>query len=719
MLKFSIPLAAILSLSAGCASTTTHTTDAGTNKASAAAIAERDKRLAWWTDARFGMFIHWGLYAVPAGKWGDRTDHGEWIRDTGRIPVDQYDKFLADFNPVKFNADAIVLAAKNAGMKYIVITSKHHDGFALFDSKMTDWDVMSTPFKRDIMKELADACARHGIAMCWYHSIMDWHHPDYTPRRPWEKDQRPDTGADMDRYVSFMKGQLAELLTNYGPIGVLWFDGQWEGTWNDVRGRDLENYTRSLQPNIIINNRVGRGGAAWGMDEDGNMPGDYATPEQEIPASALRKVPWETCMTMNGHWGYNAADKNFKTTTDLIRKLADIASKGGNFLLNVGPTAEGEIPPESLDRLAAIGHWMKNYGESIYGTQASPYDAPLAWGCITQKQLDRHKTRLYLHVFDWPTNGDIVLPGLMNTATAVHVLSPRGISGSGTDLNGDGIADSTSIPAARGYQKCSRRGDDLIVHVSGSAPDPYDSVIALDITGAPDLSAPPVIEADSDQFVDQIPVHLTSNRTGVTIRYTNDGSDPTATSLSAEGKPVTIRRTCTLSARSFRGDQPVSPVARRTFTQVAPIPAVETTGLSDGLAFEQFNAAIKSVNELASLTPIRTGISTGFDTSSHPTHDNWAYRFRGFIHIPRDGMYRFGTRSDDGSQLRIADRLVVDNDKPHSPQDRFGHIPLAAGWHPIEVTYFENTGGHELVVTWAGPGIKKQQVPVSELKHRH
>ncbi|MEK6756601.1 MAG: alpha-L-fucosidase, partial [Bacteroidota bacterium] len=358
----------------------------------------RDARMSWWREAKFGMFIHWGLYAIPAGEWKGNTNHAEWIRTTAQIPLEEYEKFVSQFNPVKFNAAEWVRMAKDAGMKYIVITSKHHDGFCLFDSKFTDFDIMSTPFKRDILKELADACHKEGIKICWYHSIMDWHHPDYLPRREWEK-ERSAQGADFDRYVQHMKNQLKELVANYGEIGVLWFDGEWETTWNTTYGKDLYNYVRNLQPNIIINNRVGAGRSGMeGFTKEGEFAGDFGTPEQEIPATGLPGVNWETCMTMNDHWGYNKHDLNWKSTEDLIRKLADIASKGGNFLLNVGPTSEGLFPQASTDRLREIGQWMKVSGESIYGTSASPFES-LEWGRCTQKPIEGG-TRLYLHVFE-------------------------------------------------------------------------------------------------------------------------------------------------------------------------------------------------------------------------------------------------------------------------------------------------------------------------------
>src|SRR5262245_39106652 len=243
------PIAAVLALvllscSAG---------EPATNPPVTARDAPQDTRMDWWRAARFGMFIHWGLYAIPAGTWNGETDHGEWIMNTAHIPVERYEKFREQFNPTKFDADRWVALAKRAGVKYITITTKHHDGFGLFDSKLTDYDVMSTPFKRDIMKELSEACRNAGLRMCWYHSIMDWHHPDYLPRRDWET--RPTEGADFERYVAYMKGQIRELLTLYGPIGVMWFDGQWEGTWTHARALDLERHIRGLQPSVSINNR--------------------------------------------------------------------------------------------------------------------------------------------------------------------------------------------------------------------------------------------------------------------------------------------------------------------------------------------------------------------------------------------------------------------------------------------------------------------------------
>jgi len=416
---------------------------------------QHDARMAWWREARFGMFIHWGLYAIPAGEWKGKkiAGIGEWIMERGRIPVAEYEPLAKQFNPVKFDARAWARIAKNAGMKYMVITSKHHDGFCLWDSAVSDYDVMSSPFKRDILKELSEACKAEGVVLCFYHSIMDWHHPDYLPRRPWDK--RPTEGASLERYIeTYLKPQLKELVTRYDP-GVLWFDGEWEKTWTHEHGIMLYDYVRSLKPSIIINNRVDKGRKGMqGMNKEGDFRGDFGTPEQEIPATGVPGVDWETCMTMNDTWGFKSYDHKWKPADDLIRKLADIASKGGNFLLNVGPNSAGEIPAPSVERLAAMGKWMAVNSESIYGTSASPF-AKLPFGRCTQKP-----GKLYLHVFNWPADGKLKLPGLKNEIAKAYLLADRDKA--------------LSVSADGG----------VTIALPGEAPDKIDSVVVLEIQGA-------------------------------------------------------------------------------------------------------------------------------------------------------------------------------------------------------------------------------------------
>jgi alpha-L-fucosidase len=363
--------------------------------------------------------------------------------DKGEIPIPEYEAYAKRFNPVKFNADAWVRIAKSAGVKYIVITSKHHDGFCMWNSKVSGYDVVDfTPFKRDVLKELSVACRKEGIRLCFYHSIMDWHHPDAR-------------GESFPKYRDeYMVPQLKELLSgDYGDIGVLWFDGEWIEEWTEPQGKALYTMLRELKPDLIINNRVGKGRQGMqGMSKSEDSAGDFGTPEQQIPAQGMPGVDWESCMTMNDTWGYKANDHNWKSEQELIRKLIDIASKGGNFLLNVGPTAEGLIPEPSVERLKKMGEWLDTNGEAIYGTSASPYPMP-AWGRFTKKP-----GRLYAHIFDWPEEGKVAVPAAGLDVTKAYLLADN----------------------ARTSLKSERIGEDLSVVLPPEAPDPIASVVVIE-----------------------------------------------------------------------------------------------------------------------------------------------------------------------------------------------------------------------------------------------
>lgn len=360
-------------------------------------------RMQWWDDAKFGLFIHWGVYAVPAGVYQEKeiAGIGEWIMNRGKIPVEAYKNYSAQFNPVNYNPEEWVRMAKNAGMKYIVITSKHHDGFALFDSKVTDWDVVdATPYGKDLLLPLAEACKKEGIKLGFYYSqAQDWSHPGGAASGGhWDEAQN----GSMDEYLdNIAVPQVKEILENYGGLDILWWD-----TPTDMTPERAEKFLPIIAeyPNLITNNRLG-----------GGIKGDTETPEQSIPATGFPDRRWEVCMTMNDTWGYKSYDDNWKSTEELILKLSEIVSKGGNFLLNVGPTAEGNIPEASISRLKQVGEWMDKHGEAIYGTQASPF-AYLPWGRATIKEQ-----KLYLHVVQWPENGLLKLP-LTNSVIKVYVL---------------------------------------------------------------------------------------------------------------------------------------------------------------------------------------------------------------------------------------------------------------------------------------------------------
>jgi alpha-L-fucosidase len=420
----------------------------------------------WWREARFGMFIHWGLYAVPAGKWQEKAvpGLGEWIMDGANIPVAEYEKFAKRFNPVKFDAAQWAGIAKAAGVKYIVITSKHHDGFSLFGSKAANYNVVdATPYGKDLLKPLADECRKQGIKFCTYYSIMDWHHPAQdrgSPQHYSPTKIRPGRKAE---YVAFMKQQLKELLDGCNPE-VLWFDGEWPDWWTEPDAADLCVYLRDLKPSLIINNRIGKG--REGMEglnkKDKEYAGDFGTPEQQIPATGLAGVDWESCMTMNETWGYRSDDHNWKSAESLVRNIIDTASKGGNYLLNVGPTAEGQIPGPSVERLRGIGKWMSVNGQSIYGTQASPLKAT-PWGRCTRKTLADGNTRLFLQVFQWPQDGKLIVPGLANKPAGAFLLD----GGKKLEVQSRAAGLSITLPSAM--------------------PDKTATVVVLDVVGKPEI----------------------------------------------------------------------------------------------------------------------------------------------------------------------------------------------------------------------------------------
>jgi alpha-L-fucosidase len=373
--------------------------------ASATPVPTDAAAVARWQRMRFGMFIHWGPVSLKGTEIG-------WSRGD-QVPVAEYDQLYHQFNPTKFNADDWVALAKATGMKYLVFTTKHHDGFCMWDTKLSDYKITKTPFGRDVVRELADACHRQGILFCTYYSILDWHHPDYPLGSPGGKTAKP--GANMDRYNDYLKGQLAELVHHYGPLGILWFDGEWEAPWTHERGVDLYNYVRQLQPDIIVNNRVGKGreDMAGTTKEPAVNPGDYDTPEQQIGRFNTTR-PWESCITICQQWAWKPDDK-LKSLEECVHTLVTCAGGDGNLLLNVGPMPTGEIEPRQVARLKEIGAWLAKFGTTIYETRGGPFP-PGPWGVSTCRG-----NQVFLHVLKWP-DGALRLPALSRKVLASTLL---------------------------------------------------------------------------------------------------------------------------------------------------------------------------------------------------------------------------------------------------------------------------------------------------------
>lgn len=359
-----------------------------------------ERRMEWYVNARFGLFLHWGLYAIPA--------RGEWVRSVERIPNERYDPLMAEFDPRACDMREWMAAAKAAGMKYAVLTAKHHDGFCLFDSAYTDFKSTNSPAGRDFVREFTDAAREFGLRVGLYFSLIDWRHPDFPHygdrNHPMRDDPACSNGdRNFDRYLDFMHAQVRELCANYGKLDLLWFDF----SYDDMRGEkwratELVEMVRSLQPGVIIDNRLEVSGEGFGsLAECRPTPyhGDFVSPEQIVPPWGLkdangRPLVWESCVTMNNHWGYCANDHYYKPASMLIKKLVECVSKGGNLLLNVGPDATGQFPAESLAILKEIGAWMEKNGDSIYGCGPAGLNKP-EWGRYT-----RNGDRLYVHIFE-------------------------------------------------------------------------------------------------------------------------------------------------------------------------------------------------------------------------------------------------------------------------------------------------------------------------------
>ena len=404
---------------------------------------ENLKAREWFQDAKFGLFVHWGVYSVL----GD----GEWVMNNQKIAVADYEKLPAFFNPEQFNAAEWVAMVKAAGMKYITITSKHHDGFAMFDSTISNWDIVDrTPYRKDVLKALAEECRKQGIKLFFYYSQLDWHHPDYYPRgRTGNEAGRPDAG-NWDKYIDYMNAQLTELLTNYGEIGGIWFDGWWDRP--DARWRLEETYAliHRLQPQALVganHHKKPFDGEDFQMFEK-DLPGHNTAGFNED--SQIGNLPLEMCDTINGAWGFNLQDRRHKSTRDLIHLLVKGAGYNANFLLNVGPMPNGKVQPEHIARLKEVGEWLAVHGESIYGSRGGPV-TPRPWGVTTKKG-----STVYVHVLNWQDES-LLVPSVGGPVKSARFVK----TGAKADVRNVAEGAILTIPQA--------------------AVDPYDTVIALEM----------------------------------------------------------------------------------------------------------------------------------------------------------------------------------------------------------------------------------------------
>ncbi len=433
----------LLSMLAGLALLTGSATAVSTAQSRYQPTKENLESRQWFQDAKFGLFVHWGVYSV-LGK-------GEWVMNNDRMTFAEYEKLPPRFNPTAFDPAEWVRLVKAAGMKYITITSKHHDGFAMFDSKLTDWDIVDrTPYKKDVLKMLADECRRQGIKLFFYHSQLDWKHTDYFPRgRTGQHSGRPESG-DWYRYLDFMDGQLTELLTRYGPIGGIWFDGMWDKPQADWRLRRTYDLIHKLQPAALVgsNHHIapieGEDFQMFEKDLPGSNTAGFNTTE-------IGSLPLETCETINGAWGYNASDKRFKSTRDLVHYLVRAAGFNANFLLNVGPMPDGGIQPEFVSRLEEMGKWLEQNGESIYGTRGGPV-SPRPWGVTTRKG-----NKVYVHVLNW-SDQVLSIPGLPSKVKSAKLLK-----------------DGRSID----FREDDEYG--FLLKIPTDAVQPYDTIIVLEL----------------------------------------------------------------------------------------------------------------------------------------------------------------------------------------------------------------------------------------------
>ncbi len=426
-------------------------------------VTARRERTRWFLGDRFGMFIHWGLYSIPA--------RGEWVRSIERISNEAYQPFFEEFNPTHFQPQTWAKIARKAGMNYAVMTAKHHDGFCLFDSQLTDYKSTNTPAKRDLIREYLEAFRAEGLKVGLYYSLIDWHHPDYPAYADRTHPMRgneayKEQGRNFPQYLDYLHGQVTELMSNYGKIDIVWFDFSYDEMMGETwRATELVQKVRALQPHVLMDNRLGASGEGNNRFATKNptiYAGDFACPEQIIPPEGLvdedgQSVPWEACLTLNRNWGYASADRDYKSPQQVVRALVECVSKNGNMLLNVGPTAKGEIPTESEGILAQVGGWMRQNSASIYGCGLAELPKP-EWGRYTQKGK-----LLYAHIFDRGI-GPVNFRGLRGKIKKARLL-----------------ADGSELKLDQSWMTTDYPNDAFIDFPTSRLPDEWDTVVELEL----------------------------------------------------------------------------------------------------------------------------------------------------------------------------------------------------------------------------------------------
>lgn len=613
-----------------------------------------------------------------------RTPVARW-REDGlglRIRFEPQDPATA-FRAEGFDAAAWARLAREAGLGYAILGAKGANGFCLFDSAHTEFDSAEAPGARDLVAEFVAAARAEGLGIGLAYSIRDEHHPDYRAGGSLDEEDR----ASFERYSAFVRDQVRELLTKYGPIDVLWFENEEDVAWSHRDAEGLVAACRELRPETLLSNRVDKGRAADGSTVPGFL-GDFATPTEGIPDGVEEwEEPWECLVRLPGGAPADANDPSAGATT-LIRRMIDAASRGGNLLLEVEARDDGGVPPETAETLRRVGAWMSDHAGTVRGALPSPIP-PFPWGRATYLSGERRRT-LLLHVFDWPADGQLLVPGLGNDRQVQARLADR--------------------PGASLRMKKVEDGLLVYLPLTDRAPDAAASTLVLDFGREPIFYSSPVVHAEAAVFTDALEVELASNSPRLAVHYTLDGSEPTKASMLYR-KPIVLEESATLRARSFDRDRPVASSIERRFERQLPLAAVEPPRLETGLwrvsaqeALERLPAPSEALG--GARTPV-AGVELLPTDQGAAVH----YRYEGYFHASSAGVWHFALRSDDGARLTLGNRIAIEPDTEPGLRLRETAIALEAGWHPFVVEGFNAGGFADLHLEVTPPSLADGSTP--------